>query len=314
MRVLVTGGAGFIGYHLVTKLLQEGHHVIVVDNMNEYYDLSLKKARLKSFRDKVEFYKIDISDRKELEKVFDSNKIDKICHLAAQVGVRYSIKNPFVYGSSNYIGTLNVLELAKKYAINHIVFASSSSIYGLNENMPFKEDDRVDKPISTYAASKRACELLGFSYSELFKIDFTCLRLFTVYGPFGRPDTAFFKFTKDILEGKMIDVYNNGDMGRDFTFISDIVDGFILALDKPLGFTVINLGSGSSVKLMDFIAELEKELGKKAKINFMPMQSGDVKKTFADISKAKDLLEYEPKVSLEKGIKKFVEWYKEYAK
>jgi len=312
MKVLVTGGAGFIGFHLVNKLLEEGHEIICVDNMNEYYDPELKKARLELINDKIEFYKIDIADKDKLEDVFKKHKIEKICHLAAQAGVRYSLENPFVYANSNYVGTTNILEFAKRYEVKHVVFASTSSAYGLNKKMPFKEDDRVDTPISIYAASKRACELLAFSYNHLFGLNVTCLRFFTVYGPYGRPDMALFKFTKKILNGEAIDVYNNGDMKRDFTYVGDIVSGFVKALENPDGLQIINLGHGAPVHLMDFIKVIENKLGKKAEINFMPMQPGDVKETFADTSKAKKLLGYEAKVDVEEGVRKFIEWYKEY--
>lgn len=312
MNVLVTGGAGFIGSHLILRLLDEGHDVICMDNMNDYYDPNLKKARLNLFQDKIKFYKVDIANKEEIEKIFKENKIDKICHLAAQAGVRYSLENPFIYADSNYVGTLNILEFAKRYGVNHIVFASTSSIYGLNEKMPFNEGDRVDTPISIYSASKRACELLAFSYCHLFKLNVTCLRFFTVYGPFGRPDMALFKFTKNILEDKSIEVYNNGDMKRDFTYVGDIVEGFVRALGKPLGFEVINLGCGDPVRLIDFIKIIEKILGKEAKKNFMPIQPGDVKETYADISKAKELLCYEPKVKVEEGVSLFIEWFKKY--
>jgi UDP-glucuronate 4-epimerase len=314
MNILVTGGAGFIGSHLITRLLKENHNVIVVDNLNEYYSVSLKKDRLNLFLDKIKFYKIDISVKDELEKVFRENKIDKICHLAAQAGVRYSLENPFVYGDSNYIGTLNILEFAKRYNVNHIVFASTSSTYGKNKEMPFKEEDRVDNPISIYSASKRACELLAYSYYELFKINTTCLRFFTVYGTWGRPDMALFKFTKNILEEKPIDIYNNGDMKRDFTYVEDIVDGFVRAIERPLGFSIINLGRGCPVHLMEFIKIIEEKLDKKAKINFMPMQQGDVKETYADTTKAKEVLGFGAKISVEEGVKRFIEWYKDYYK
>lgn len=312
MKILVTGGAGFIGFHLVNKLLEEGNDVVCVDNMNKYYDPELKRARLELIKDKIEFYEIDIADKDKLEEVFKKHKIEQICHLAAQAGVRYSLENPFVYAESNYVGTTNILEFAKRYKIEHVVFASTSSAYGLNKKMPFKEDDRVDTPISIYAASKRACELLAFSYNHLFGLNVTCLRFFTVYGPYGRPDMALFKFTKKILSGEVIDVYNNGDMKRDFTYVGDIVSGFVKALETPKGFQIINLGHGAPVHLMDFIKIIEKELGKKAEINFMPMQPGDVKETFADTSKAKELLGYEAKVDVEEGVKKFIKWYKEY--
>ena len=312
MKILVTGGAGFIGFHLVNKLLEEGNDVVCVDNMNKYYDPELKRARLKLIKDRIQFYEIDIADKDKLEEIFKKHKIEKICHLAAQAGVRYSLENPFVYAESNYVGTTNILEFAKRYKIEHVVFASTSSAYGLNKKMPFKEDDRVDTPVSIYAASKRACELLAFSYNHLFGLNVTCLRFFTVYGPYGRPDMALFKFTKKILSGEVIDVYNNGDMKRDFTYVGDIVSGFVKALKTPKGFQIINLGHGAPVHLMDFIKIIEKELGKKAEINFMPMQPGDVKETFADTSKAKELLGYEAKVDVEEGVKKFIDWYKEY--
>ena len=314
MNILVTGGCGFIGSHLVKRLLKEGNNVIIVDNLNDYYDVNLKKNRLNLFKDKVKFYEIDIASKEDLERVFQENNIDKICHLAAQAGVRYSLENPFVYGDSNYIGTLNILEFAKRYKVNHIIFASTSSIYGKNTNMPFKEEDRVDGPLSIYSASKRACELLAQVYYDLFGVNTTCLRFFTVYGPWGRPDMALFKFTKNILEDKPIDVYNNGDMKRDFTYVGDIVEYFARAIDKPLGFSIINLGRGSPVHLMDFIGVIEKQLDKKAKINFMPMQPGDVKETYADTTKAKEILGFEAHTPIEEGIKNFLDWYEYYYK
>jgi len=311
MKVLVTGGAGFIGYHFIMKLLAEGHEVICVDNMNDYYDPELKKARLAQFKGKVSFHKTDIADRDALEKAFQE-KPDKVCHFAAQAGVRYSLENPFVYGESNYMGTLNIFELAKRHNVSDIVFASTSSIYGLNEDMPFSEGQRVDRQVSIYAASKRGCELLAHVYNHLFGLNITCLRFFTVYGPWGRPDMALFKFTKNILEGKPIDVYNNGDMMRDFTYVADIVEGFYLALQKPMGYEIMNIGCGNPVRLMDYIKTLEECLGRKAECNMMGMQPGDVKATSADISKARELLGYEPKVMVAEGVKNFVDWYKEY--
>ncbi len=314
MKYLVTGGAGFIGSHLIQRLFDEKHEVICVDNLNDYYDPTLKKARLERFKGRIKFYQIDIADKDKLEIVFKENKFDKICHLAAQAGVRYSLENPFVYADANYVGTLNVLEFAKRYDVKDIVFASTSSIYGLNEETPFSEDDRVDTPISIYSASKRACELLAFSYHHLFKLNVTCLRFFTVYGTYGRPDMALFKFTKALLAGEPIDVYNHGDMKRDFTYVTDIVDGFYRATQRPLGFQIINLGCGSPVQLMDFIHTIEKELGKKAQINYLSMQPGDVAATAADITKAKKLLGWEPQVNVPEGVKMFIAWYKEYYK
>ena len=309
MKILVTGGAGFIGSHLILELIKSGHEIICVDNMNDYYDPKFKEMRLNLFRDKVKFYQINIADKEELEKVFQENKIDKICHLAAQAGVRYSLENPSAYVQSNYVGTANLLEFAKKYQINHIVFASTSSIYGLNKDMPFTEDQDVSTPITIYSASKRGCELLGHVYYNLFGINFTALRFFTVYGPYGRPDMALFKFTEAILKDEPIEVYNHGDMERDFTYVTDIVQGFVKALEKPMGFQIINLGGGNPVKLMDFINIIEENLGKKAGINFLPMQPGDVEKTYANISKAKELLGYEPKVAIKEGVKNFLDWY-----
>ena len=312
--IMVTGGAGFIGSHFILKLLENNYDVICVDVMNEYYDVNLKKDRLKQFEDKIKFYQVDIADKDALETIFKENKIDKICNFAAQAGVRYSIENPFVYAESNYVGTLNLLEFAKRYKVNHIIHASTSSIYGLNEDMPYKEDQRVDRQVSIYSASKRGCELLAHTYNHLFGLNITCLRFFTVYGPFGRPDMSFFKFTKKILEDDSIDVYNHGDMIRDFTYVGDIVEGFFLALEKPMGYKIINLGNGNPIKLMDYVKLFEKYLDKKAKINFMDMQPGDVKVTMADISKAKKLLGYDPKVNVEEGVKHFIDWYKEYYK
>lgn len=312
MKILVTGGAGFIGSHLIEKLLEEGHDVVCVDNLTPYYDPELKKARLARFSDRITFYETDITDREALTAIFNDEEIEAVCHLAAQAGVRYSLENPFIYAETNYIGTVNVLELSKQKGIKNVVMASTSSVYGLNEKLPFSEDDRVDHPISIYAASKRACELLAFSYDHLFGLNVTCLRFFTVYGQWGRPDMALFLFTKNILEGKPIEVFGEGNMRRDFTYVSDIVEGFVAALKKPLGFEIINLGAGEPVHLMDFIRMTEKALGKKADIQFKPMQPGDVRETHSDITKAKKLLGYDPKVSIEEGIPAFVEWYRSY--
>jgi UDP-glucuronate 4-epimerase len=321
MKILVTGGAGFIGSHFILRLLEDQHEVVSVDNLNEYYDVSIKKARLKQFEDKIDYYQIDIADKEKLEKVFEKHKIDAIAHFAAQAGVRYSLENPFVYADSNYVGTLNLFEFAKRYDVKNIVFASTSSVYGKNKEMPFKETDRVDTPISIYSASKRACELLAFSYCELFKLNITCMRFFTVYGTFGRPDMALFRFTKNMLANKPIDVYNNGDMKRDFTYISDIVEGFYLALmdlTKNVTdggkFDIYNLGCGSPITLMEYIKAIENSLGIKAMMNMMPMQKGDVKETSADISKARNELGYEPKVMVKEGVKRFINWYKDYYK
>lgn len=319
MNILVTGVAGFIGFHVATALLDRGDIVLGIDNLNDYYDVSLKEARLKKLEEYAKtkprsfvFVKEDIAQGDALQQIVKHHKIDAICHLAAQAGVRYSLTNPFVYEESNLKGTLTILELARKHKINHVVFASSSSVYGGNTKIPFAEEDPVNQPISLYAATKRAGELMCHSYHYLYGMNITCLRFFTVYGPYGRPDMAMFIFTKNILNGKPIEVYNHGKMKRDFTYISDIVSGVIASLDKPRGFAIINLGNSQSVELLYFIACLEKELGKKAEKKLLPLQPGDVPETFADISRAKRLLGFEPKTKIEDGVKRFVVWYKSY--
>ena len=315
MRILVTGGAGFIGFHLAKKL-SEKEDVVVVDNLSSYYDVKLKEARLEQIKDKVEFHKIDISDFSPLKKIFEKHRFDLICHIAAQAGVRYSLTNPWEYKKSNIIGTLNIFELAKKFNIKKVIYASSSSVYGGNKKVPFSEGDRVDKPISLYAATKIANELMAHTYHHLYKIDMVGLRYFTVYGPFGRPDMAMFKFTKNIFEDKPIEVYNFGNMKRDFTYIDDIVDGTIKAINFCLNneniCEIINLGNSKPVELNYFIELLEKEIGKEAKKNFLPLQPGDMPETYADITKAKKILGWEPKTKIEEGVKKFVEWYRDY--
>ena len=271
-----------------------------------------KKLALNVFLKGFKFYRVDISDKKALAKVFKEHKFDAIAHLAAQAGVRYSLENPDVYVQSNYVGTFNILDLAKEHDIKKVVMASSSSVYGNTKNVPFTEEDPAPVPMSIYAATKRGKEFLGANYNHLYGIDVICLRFFTVYGPWGRPDMALFLFTDKILKGETIDVYNNGEMRRDFTYIDDIVSGFSLSLEKGKGYEIFNLGNGSPVHLMDFIEVVESELGKKADINFMPLQPGDVPETYADISKAKRMLGYRPKVSVPEGVSKFVKWYKEY--
>lgn len=312
MQYLVTGGAGFIGHHLVLKLVTEGHQVTVVDSVNDYYDPAIKEARLKRFPNSVATYRVDITDRDALEEIFIERKFDAVAHLAAQAGVRYSLEFPEVYVQANYVGTFNILDLAKKYNVKKVVLASTSSVYGTSTNMPFKETDPAPEPMSIYAATKRATEYLAATYHHLYKMDVICLRFFTVYGPWGRPDMALFLFTDKILKGQPIDVFNNGDMRRDFTYVDDIVSGFSLALKKGKGYQIFNLGNGSPVHLMDFIKVIEEELHIKAIINFMPLQQGDVPETFADVSKAKEMLGYEPKTSVPEGVKNFIKWYKEY--
>ena len=315
MKILVTGGAGFIGFHLAKKL-SEKDEIVIVDNLSDYYDIKLKEARLEQIKDKVEFHKIDISDFSSLKKIFEKYEFDLICHIAAQAGVRYSLINPWAYEKSNILGTLNIFELAKKFNIKKVIYASSSSVYGGNKKVPFSEEDKVDKPISLYAATKIANELMAHTYHHLYKIDMVGLRYFTVYGPFGRPDMAMFKFTKNIFEDKPIEVYNFGNMKRDFTYIDDIIGGTIKAINFCLNnddiCEIINLGNSKPVELNYFIELLEKEIGKEAKKNLLPMQPGDVLETYADITKAKKILGWEPKTEIEEGVKKFVEWYRDY--
>ncbi|HLC91140.1 MAG TPA: NAD-dependent epimerase/dehydratase family protein [Candidatus Nanoarchaeia archaeon] len=311
--ILVTGGAGFIGNAVAKALLERGDQVVVIDDMNSYYDVGLKTARLARIKDKLRgFYQVSISNYGELEKVFHNHKFTKVCHLAAQAGVRYSLENPFAYEQANCLGTLNILELMRKYGIKDLVFASSSSVYGGNTKVPFSVDDPVDHPISLYAATKKANELYAHVYHKLFGFNCIGLRFFTVYGPWGRPDMALFKFTKAILENKPIDVYNQGNHKRDFTFITDIVDGVIKSLDRVQDYHILNLGNNKPVELLHFISCIEKELGQTAKKNFLPLQQGDVPATFADIQKTKEVLSWQPKVSIEQGIKEFVTWYRQY--
>lgn len=310
--ILVTGAAGFIGSHLVEALLSAGHTVVGVDNMNEYYDVSLKEARLAKFKDRITFHKLDIEDHEALCSLMSDIQPDAICHLAAQAGVRYSLDHPLTYGSSNVVGTVSVLEAARKANVTQVVMASSSSVYGETGRIPFQEDDAADKPLSVYAATKRATELIAHAYTHLHSMQVTCLRFFTVYGPYGRPDMALFKFVKAMLAGDPIDVYNRGDMKRDFTYVDDIVSGFTAALARPNGYAVYNLGHGSPVSLMDFIAILEKELGVSAKLNLLPMQPGDVPLTYADTTKAKQELGFEARVGVPEGVKRFVAWYRSY--
>ena len=314
--ILLTGGAGFVGFHVANELLKRGDKVIIIDNFNSYYDPNLKKARIKQLKHhkNLKVYKADISNYKVLSKIFQKHKFNKICHLAAQAGVRYSLKAPFRYHKYNSLGTLNLLELARKYKINDFVFASSSSVYGNNKTTPFKEIDNVDNPISLYAATKKSNELYAYAYHHLYKINCTGLRFFTVYGPWGRPDMAYFEFTNKILKNQPIDVYNFGNLKRDFTYIGDIAPAIVKAIDNPFKYEIINLGNNKPVKLNQFIETIENELKIKAKKNFLPMQKGDVHLTYADITKAKRLLNYEPKTNIEQGIKKFITWYKQYYK
>jgi len=315
MKILVTGGAGFIGSHVATQLLQEGHEVVIIDNFNNYYDPKLKHDRIKKIvtdHPKVKVYKIDIANFEDVNKVFKKHNFDKICHLAAQAGVRYSLKNPFAYQESNNAGTLNIFEAAKRNGVKKIVYASSSSVYGNTKEYPFKETMQLDDPVSLYAATKKSNELLARSYYNMFGIESFGLRFFTVYGPRGRPDMALYIFTEKMIKGETIDLFNRGDMTRDFTFIDDITDGVISCIKKVKGYEIINLGRGEPQPLIKYVKEIERNLGFEAKKNLIPMQAGDFRKTHADISKARKLLGYNPKVSIEEGIKRFIDWYKEY--
>jgi len=316
MKYLVTGGAGFIGYHTAKFLLERKDNVVIVDNFNEYYDPSLKESRINNLKNypNLEVIKADISDFEVMETIFKNHRFDKICHLAAQAGVRYSIVNPFVYERSNILGTLNLLELCRKYNVKHFIFASSSSVYGNNKNIPSSETDKVDSQISFYAATKKSNEETAYVYHDLYGINCTGLRIFTAYGPFGRPDMAIFLFTKQILNGEEVKLFNDGDMKRDFTYIGDIVSGIISALDKSYPFEIFNLARGKQVLLKDFVDEIELNLKIKAKKAYLPLQPGDVKETFGDITKAMRMLNYNPKTTIKEGVKKFVDWYKEYHK
>lgn len=314
MTILVTGIAGFIGSHIAKALIDQGDKVIGIDNFSSYYNPQLKEIRIKNFLAGYDFelYRTDISEIENLKKIFAKNKIDKICHLAAQAGVRYSLENPNIYIQSNILGTHNLLELAKEYKIKAFIFASSSSVYGGNKKIPFTENDLVDQPISLYAATKRANELEAYTYHYLYQLNCWGLRFFTVYGPWGRPDMALFKFTKAILEDRPIDVYNQGQHRRDFTYIDDIIPGVLTAIDQCEGYKIFNLGNNQSVGLEDFIKIIEDNLGKKARKNYLPLQPGDVVETWADIEKARKVLGYNPRVDIREGVKKFIDWYKQY--
>lgn len=349
MKILITGTAGFIGFHLANKLLQRGEQIIGLDSINDYYDIRVKYGRLEMtgiHKDEIQygkliqskthsnyqFIQLNLEDKDGLEKLFTEQKFDKVINLAAQAGVRYSLTNPHVYMDSNITGFLNILECSRHHNIKHLTYASSSSVYGLNESQPFSTKDNVDHPISLYAASKKANELMAHTYSHLFKIPTTGLRFFTVYGPWGRPDMALFLFTKAIFENKPIDVFNHGEMQRDFTFIDDIVEGIIRVNDNPpkenpdwnpnsddasvssAPYKVYNIGNNNPVKLMDFITALEQKIGKTAEKNMLPIQAGDVPSTYADVSDLIRDLDYQPQTSIQEGIDKFVDWYKDFFK
>ena len=311
MKILVTGAAGFVGFHLSRSLLNDGYEVLGIDNINNYYDPKLKLARLEELKPykNFKFEKIDIANRDILTQAFQSFNPQKVVNLAAQAGVRYSIENPYAYMDSNLVGFLNIIELCRLSKIEGFVYASSSSVYGGNEKIPFSTEDRVDNPISLYGATKRANELIANSYSHLYGLHTTGLRYFTVYGPWGRPDMAMFIFTKKILAGESIPVFNNGNMKRDFTYISDIISGTRAAIDKNYKCEVFNLGNHKSERLMDVVSLIEQNIGKKAEIKFLPMQLGDVPESFAEIEKSIEMLDFHPKTNVNDGINLFISWY-----
>jgi UDP-glucuronate 4-epimerase len=328
--ILVTGAAGFIGYHLCERLLSLGYKVIGIDNINGYYDINLKMARLNELgiktvyehklatgnihSDNFHFYKMNIEDQVQLPILFSKYKFDVVCNLAAQAGVRYSIEEPMVYVESNIVGFINLLECMRNFNVKKLVYASSSSVYGNSDKVPFSTDDNVDKPISLYAATKKCNELMAYTYSHLFHIQTIGLRFFTVYGPWGRPDMAMFLFTDAIINNKPIKVFNNGELYRDFTYINDIIDGILATIIKPSNKenSIYNIGNSKPVKLLDFVKAIENYLGIKAIKEMLPMQPGDVEKTWADVSDLKNEYGYIPKNSLEEGVSKFIDWYKKY--
>lgn len=349
MKILITGTAGFIGFHLAKKMLERGDEIIGLDSINDYYDIRVKYGRLtetgisqeeieynkliqSSIYPDYKFLQLNLEDKENLEKLFEYQKFDKVIHLAAQAGVRYSLTNPGAYMDSNIVGFLNILESCRHHHIQHLTYASSSSVYGLNEKQPFSTKDNVDHPVSLYAASKKSNELMAHTYSHLFKIPTTGLRFFTVYGPWGRPDMALFLFTKAIFENRPIDVFNYGEMQRDFTYIDDIVEGVIRVNDHPpkenpdwapnsddasvssAPYKIYNIGNNNPVKLMDFITALEEKIGKTSEKNMLPIQAGDVPSTYADVSDLIRDLDYKPQTTIQQGIDKFVDWYRGFFK
>lgn len=347
MKILITGSAGFIGFHLAKKLLKRGDYVVGLDSINDYYDVRVKYGRLEKtgiYKNDIEynqlvqstnylnyqFIQLNLEDKENLNQLFETQKFDTVINLAAQAGVRYSLTNPDAYIGANIVGFMNVLECCRHHQIKHLTYASSSSVYGLNKNQPFSTKDNVDHPVSLYAATKKSNELMAHTYSHLFKIPTTGLRFFTVYGPWGRPDMALFLFTKAMIENQPIDVFNYGEMQRDFTYIDDIVEGVIRVNDNPpkenpewdassddasvssAPYKIYNIGNNNPVKLMDFISTIEKKLGKTAQKNMLPIQAGDVPSTYADVHDLIRDLDYKPQTSIEEGIDKFVDWYLEF--
>jgi len=334
MRILVTGAAGFIGFHLARRLLQRGDSVVGLDNLNAYYDVGLKQARVQELKNLPRFWFVtaDLSEQTAMEAAFASGRFDAIVNLAAQAGVRYSIQNPHAYVDSNLVGFMNVLEGARQHATGHLVFASTSSVYGMNTALPFEEDQNTDHPMSLYAATKKANEAMAHSYAHLFKVPCTGLRFFTVYGPWGRPDMALFKFTKGIIAGEPIPVFNEGRMVRDFTYVDDIVEGIVRVIDRPAQpdptwsgdepnpstssapWRLYNIGNNQRVELMTYIRAIEKAVGKPAKLEMLPMQAGDVAATEADTSALEEATGFKPATPVEEGVRRFVEWYRGYYK
>lgn len=336
MKILVTGAAGFIGAFVCKVLLDRGHQVVGIDNLNNYYDVNLKYGRLAFLGIEKEkcidnalvnsdlyslfhFVKLDIIDKQQLESLFDKEKFEVVCNLAAQAGVRYSIESPDTYIQSNVVGFANILECCRHFSVKHLVYASSSSVYGMNAKIPFSEVDKVDTPVSLYAATKKSNELMAYTYTHLYKFATTGLRFFTVYGPWGRPDMSPILFANAIAQSEPIKVFNSGDMERDFTYIDDIVAGVVTIIEKPVTefrpmYKIYNIGNNNSVKLMDFIGTIEKYMGKKAKKEMYPMQMGDVQRTWADVSELMKDYNYKPSTGIEEGIKQFITWYKEYYK
>lgn len=332
MKFLVTGAAGFIGFHVSQRLLAAGHQVVGIDNLNDYYDVSLKQARLDQILQHPEFIflKMDLADRQAISSLFEDHAFDRVIHLGAQAGVRYSIDNPHAYADANLIGHLNILEGCRHHKVGHLLYASSSSVYGLNRKMPFSTDDSVDHPISLYAATKKANELMSHTYSHLYQLPTTGLRFFTVYGPWGRPDMALFKFTRAMLAGEQIDVYNRGQMSRDFTYIDDIAEAIVRIQDvipqadenwtveagspatSSAPYRVYNIGNSQPTSLMTYIESLEKALGIEAKKNMLPMQPGDVLNTSADTQPLYDAIQFRPQTRVEQGLQNFVDWYRRF--
>lgn len=332
MRICITGAAGFIGNTLAEKLLKLNHEVIGIDNMNDYYDVSLKEKRLEKVlsNKNFKFVKVNLENKDQINSIFLEFKIDIVVNLAAQAGVRYSLENPHAYIESNIVGFMNILEACRHNKVQHLIYASSSSVYGANTSLPFSVHDNVDHPLSLYAATKKANELMAHTYSSLYNIPTTGLRFFTVYGPWGRPDMALFMFTKNIIEGKPIDVFNNGEMMRDFTFVDDIVESISRLIEKPAKpnpewsgekpdpgtsyapYKIYNIGNNSPVRLMDFIEAIEEKTGKKAIKNFMPLQAGDVPATYANVEDLYNEIDFQPETNIKDGVGKFVDWYVDY--